>query len=163
ISEAEQCFEESLAVWSTSGFPAERRGLTSRALSHLGAVALSRGDTAAARRRFEAAAETCRPCRDLWGLAAALRGLGLVAQAAGAYDAAEGHFRESLQSWLECGNREGIAGGLETIAGVVGARGDYGRAARLFGAAAGLREAIASVVPPPERAGYDRGLGAVRA
>jgi hypothetical protein len=46
---------------------------------------------------------------------------------------------------------------------VAGAEGDAERAARLFGAAEALREALGAPLPPVERAHYDRSIATVRA
>jgi hypothetical protein len=52
---------------------------------------------------------------------------------------------------------------LEGFAHVAGAEGDAERAARLFGAAEALREALGAPLPPVERAHYDRSVAATRA
>jgi predicted ATPase/transcriptional regulator with XRE-family HTH domain len=56
--------------------------------------------------------------------------------------------REALASIAEQGERQGIAEGLETLAAVAAARSEVERAATLAGAAAAIREAIASHAAP---------------
>jgi tetratricopeptide (TPR) repeat protein len=56
--------------------------------------------------------------------------------------------RDALTSLAEHGERQGIAEGLETLAAVAAARSEGERAATLAGAAAAIRETIASHVAP---------------
>jgi hypothetical protein len=51
---------------------------------------------------------------------------------------------------------------LEGLAAVAVAQAQSQRAARLFGAAEGLREAIGAPVPPADRAEHDHSVAAVR-
>jgi predicted ATPase/DNA-binding XRE family transcriptional regulator len=61
---------------------------------------------------------------------------------------ADRHARDALASLAEQGERQGIAEGLETLAAVAAARSDEKRAATLVGAAAAIRETIASQAAP---------------
>jgi hypothetical protein len=70
---------------------------------------------------------------------------------------------ESLAIRRELGDRRGIAGCLEALAGVAGAQGQHERAARLFGAAAALRESIGAPLPPADSAEIEPRVAAVRA
>jgi predicted ATPase/DNA-binding XRE family transcriptional regulator len=56
--------------------------------------------------------------------------------------------RDALASFAEQGERQGIAEGLETLAAVAAARSEEKRAATLVGAAAAIRETIASHAAP---------------
>jgi predicted ATPase/transcriptional regulator with XRE-family HTH domain len=60
------------------------------------------------------------------------------------FDAANGLAREALSVAAEQEERQGIAEGLETLAAVAAARAQPDRAARLSGAAAAIRDTIAS-------------------
>jgi len=56
-----------------------------------------------------------------------------------------------------------IASGLEGLASVVAAQDEPSWAARLWGSAEVMREAIGAPLPPIERADYDHAVAAVRA
>jgi hypothetical protein len=56
-----------------------------------------------------------------------------------------------------------MAKSLEGLAGVLAAQGQPDRAARLFGAAEALREAITTPLPPTDHVGYERSVAATRA
>jgi hypothetical protein len=72
-------------------------------------------------------------------------------------------FVESLTlSWEESNLRD-IAYCLEGLAGVASAQARPERAARLFGAAAALRELINHPLPPVSRSDYERDVAAARA
>src|SRR5262249_24552660 len=86
--------------------------------------------------------------------------LGRVTYVQGQYGAARALFQESLAIFRELGNKHGIAASLEGLAEVVVAGGQPERAARLFGAAEGLREAIGAPLLPAERAEHDRSIAA---
>jgi hypothetical protein len=62
----------------------------------------------------------------------------------------------------EMGVKASIAEGLESLAGLAGALEDYRRAARLWGAADALREAIGAPWPPLERRLHEPYLEAIR-
>jgi tetratricopeptide (TPR) repeat protein len=92
-----------------------------------------------------------------------LHNLGKVAESRGDYEAARARYEESLTLHREVGERRGIAECLLGFAGVAAAAGQPERAARLFGAAAALREAIGVPMAPVDRADYDRHVAAVHA
>jgi DNA-binding CsgD family transcriptional regulator len=54
------------------------------------------------------------------------------------------------------GDKEGIASSLEGLAGVAQGQGQPLSAARLYGAAAALRNAIGAPLPPTDRVSYER-------
>jgi hypothetical protein len=85
-----------------------------------------------------------------------------VTHAQGNYGAARAHWMESLAIHRERGSKGGIAKGLEGLAAVAVAQAQPERAARLFGAAEGLREAMGAPLPPSDRAEYDRDVAAAR-
>jgi hypothetical protein len=97
-------------------------------------------------------------------VAIALNGLAKVMRALGEPARALALFRESLSLRKEMGTRRGIAESLEGLTAMAAeTEGDYRKAARLFGAAEALRQAIGAPVPFVERADYDRNTAAVRA
>src|SRR6185437_5432716 len=70
---------------------------------------------------------------------------------------------EALSLSRGIGAREQVANLLENIAHLALALGDPLRAARLGGAAEGLREAIGQPLTPGERGDHDRAIAALRA
>jgi hypothetical protein len=72
------------------------------------------------------------------------------------------HYQESLAEARQMGNRLVIAPSLEGLAAVVAAQGEFTWAARLWGAAESLREALGTPLPPVDRAGYERSFAPAR-
>ena len=70
---------------------------------------------------------------------------------------------EALDLQITQRNRVGIAECVAALAGIAGAEAQPERAARLFGAAEALREALNARVWPAERADYERNLAMARA
>jgi hypothetical protein len=71
-------------------------------------------------------------------------------------------YEESLMIVREVGDRSGIAAAIEGLAGVFAQEADLQRAARLYGAASTLREAIGAARPLEEEAAYTQQLTSVR-
>jgi predicted ATPase/DNA-binding XRE family transcriptional regulator len=120
------------------------------ATSHLnlGAALLHSGN---AKEAVAGLQEALRLYRELGDDIFAARVLNHIAHAAlAANDVAGAHrlAREALASLAEQGERQGIAEGLETLAAVAAARSAVERAATLSGAAAAIRETIASHAAP---------------
>jgi non-specific serine/threonine protein kinase len=134
------------------------------AQSGLGLVAYWHGDYRMARQQLEEGLALSRIAGDKRYVSIALNGLAKVMGALGEPARALALFREGLSLRKEMGARRGISESLEGLAGMaVGAQGDHQRAARLFGAAAALRQAIGAPVPLVERAEVDRNIAATRA
>jgi DNA-binding CsgD family transcriptional regulator len=72
-------------------------------------------------------------------------------------------FEESLTIAREIGDKLNIPYHLEGFAGVVAVRGEPAWAARLWGVAEALREAMGTPIPPVFRTDYDRSVVAARA
>jgi hypothetical protein len=89
--------------------------------------------------------------------------LGIVALHHGDLGAARERFQESLAMKRDFGDKRGLAYSLEGFAILAAVQGRAERAARLFGAAEVLREAINSPLPPPDRVLYDRYVTPARA
>jgi DNA-binding CsgD family transcriptional regulator len=79
-----------------------------------------------------------------------------VVAAQGEVEKARALYQQSLTHLREIDNKEFIPACLEGWASVVTAQGEPGWAARLWGAAEALREAIGTPLPPVERADYER-------
>lgn len=88
--------------------------------------------------------------------------LGKVEAARGDYAFARTLYEESLAMAQEIGDRELIASGLEGLASVVAAQGTLTWAARLWGAAEALREAIGAPLQPIEWADYEQAVATAR-
>lgn len=148
------------------------------------AASVALGEYEAARSLQEESLAIRRELADRSGIAASLSSLGLVAYAQGQYGAARSLHQESLAIRRELGDRLGIAASLEALAGLAcagegqpdageraGTRGrlpeveatdSAGVAARLFGAAEALREAIGAPLPPNEQNAYRRQVSRAR-
>ncbi len=79
------------------------------------------------------------------------------------YAEAEAAYRQTIRGWQKLGHRSAVAHQLESFAFIARAQDQAERAARLFGAAAGLRARIGVPMSPQEQVEYDRELAAARA
>jgi predicted ATPase/DNA-binding NarL/FixJ family response regulator len=131
-------------------------------LATLGITALTQEDYAAARVSLEESVATCRESGDDWALSLALRNLGITALKQGDHERAAARLGESLLALKEAKSTFGLMN-VDLLAAAVSMGGDHERAARLFGAAAAAREAVAVYMMPSVRADYDRGVAAARA
>jgi tetratricopeptide (TPR) repeat protein len=134
-----------------------------RLLDNLGIVANDQGDYTQAQTFHEESLVLRRQLDDKRGIAIVLSNLGEVAQNLGKSAHAIGRYVESLSFRAELGDKEGIAYCLEGLAEVAGSRGQPKRAARLWGAAAGLRERIGAPMLPATRASYEQKIASARA
>jgi predicted ATPase/DNA-binding CsgD family transcriptional regulator len=121
------------------------------AMHDLGMLAAERGDLAEAERLLR---DSLRRARDMaypWALAWSAWGLGTVMLRRGAVDVASSLLGEALTTYEAVDDRRGVAQCLETFAEVACTRAAYRTAARLLGAAAVLRQALAASVSGDER------------
>jgi hypothetical protein len=89
--------------------------------------------------------------------------MGDLAYEQGILASARALFEEGLAIRRELGDRRGIAFSLAGLAAVIAALGNWLRAARVWGAAAQLREEIGSPMPPNEQSRYERRVAQARA
>ena len=75
----------------------------------------------------------------------------------------EALFAEALSSSQELDDKGSISGSLAGLAGIIGILGDPERAARLFGAADALQDAIGVHIHASDRPDYERSVAATRA
>lgn len=143
------------------GLETARPALALQALHGLGSVAWAEGEFAEARSRFEACLALARKTPDRRDVALILHGLGMVAGSEGNQASAQTHFEQSLEIHLQLGDRYGVATVLEGCAGLA-SEAEPLRAARLWGAAEAVREAIGAPLLPDERSRYERDLASVR-
>ncbi len=131
------------------------------ALNH-GRIAGWAGRLDEARRSFDEAEAWYREIGDRRFELVARTDRGHAVRRAGALDEAEDIYREAIRAWQHLGSRGAIANQLESFAFLAIARGDVRKAARLFGAAEGLRVRVGAVMLLHERREYDRHLQQLR-
>ncbi len=127
-----------------------------------GKLALVEGDTGSASSLLE---ECVIRCREMGGpefLAESLIVLGRVRAIQGNHAVARSLYEESLAMARSVNARVTISLGLEGLAGAVATQGELVWAARLWGAADSLRQAIGAPLSPVERARYEQEVTAAR-
>jgi predicted ATPase/class 3 adenylate cyclase/DNA-binding CsgD family transcriptional regulator len=129
----------------------------------LGQVALSQGEIAAAHRLSEESLVLFREMENRQGTALSLSLLGKVEANQGDIVAARTLIQESLAIARTVDDHWWIAPFLENLASVIATDRDLQWAARLWGVAEALREAMGTPIPPVYRADYDRSVAAARA
>ncbi len=154
--EAQSLLTEGLAKAQT----VSHREVTAQALLGLGHLACSEEDFAAATSRFEESLALTQD-RDKRRVAMIHHGLGLAAAGEGDEASAYTHYFESLELHQALGDQHGIAEVLEGLANLAAAD-DPPRAARLWGAAEAIREAIGTplVLEPLRR--HERDIASLR-
>jgi predicted ATPase/transcriptional regulator with XRE-family HTH domain len=132
------------------------------ALDESGELARSQGDY----RRARALHDECLALRRIDGeateVASSLCHLGAVFQAQGEHDRARPCYAEGLAVLRSAPHKQVLAECLECVAGLAAAQGHAAAAAGIWGAAAGLRAAAGTPLPPLARPAYERALNDVR-
>ncbi len=118
-------------------------------LNGLGYVDSERGDVARAAAHFEEALDMFRATGNTYGIGFVLSNLGKAARRQGDYPRAVLLYQESLALLYEQGDRPSIASRLRGLALIAALMRQHTRAARLWGAADALREAIGAPEPRP--------------
>jgi len=137
--------------------------ITGLLLLHLGIVAWGQGDHARAREFASRALQVQRTADGMiYAGSESIGFLGLLACEQGDLPQSVELQRESMVLELESGYNEMVAVNLANVAMLALATGRPTCAARLFGAAAGQREAISNPFKLPERSVYERGANAAR-
>lgn len=85
-----------------------------------------------------------------------------MAQHQGDLERATRLLTESLVLYKEMADKSGIAAAMEGFACGASSSSQWRRAAKLFGAAEALRQAIGAPLPPPQKPEYDRSRAIVR-
>jgi non-specific serine/threonine protein kinase len=127
-------------------------------LDHLGVVTWGQGNLSRAILFWEEGLALHRSLDDHWGASISLSYLGMVACDQGDLAAADAVLRESLTLRWAIGSKEDVAHGLANFAALAAAAGHGQRAARLFGAAEAMQEAIGNPLKEPERTFYARAV-----
>jgi predicted ATPase/DNA-binding SARP family transcriptional activator len=151
--------EKSVPIWQRLGY---KHGLA-HSLNGLGNVAFGQGDYCEARTHYEESLAILRELGNRPGVAELLCNLAGVAWHEGDEGAARSLYAESLAMWRELGDKRGIVGCLQGFGAAASVQRQPVRAARLFGAAAALRDALHVPLPPVDLTDYVRHLAAVRA
>jgi tetratricopeptide (TPR) repeat protein len=151
-------YEESLALERALG----RRSGIAESLNCIGWAVHHQGDEARAEALFDEALALFRTLGEQDGIADVLSGLGVVAHVQGDLTRATALLQESLALFQTLGEQANIAVVLENLAAVAADQGRAEPAARWFGAAAALRDALGAPRPSHERAPYDGTVAKVR-
>jgi tetratricopeptide (TPR) repeat protein len=152
-------FEDSLALKRRVG---DRRDIAG-SLNNVGHAATTLGDFERAAALLGESLALAREVGDTYGIISASINLGLVSYLRGDAAQAAALHKESLLLARQAGYMIEVAEALEGHAEVDAAQGQITRAARLFGAAEVLREAIGAPLYAHDRAIRDRALASVRA
>lgn len=152
-------YDQSLAAYREAG---DKLGILLE-LNNAGNVARELGDYASARSLLEESLAMGRELGNDFAIALALLGIGTVAWYQQDYESAASLLQQSLTLHYELGDKLSISNCLEALGRTSASQGSPGRAAQLWGAAAALREAVGSPLPPADRADYERNVEAARA
>jgi len=132
-------------------------------LSELGEIARARGDDARAAAIYAESLERYERVGQRQAVPRLLHNLGYLALHQGDIENASAHFRTSMDQFRAIGVERGTAEGLAGLAAVAVAQGEFARAARLWGAAEAMHEALDTHPWPADRREYDRYLPLARA
>jgi len=127
-----------------------------------GELALSQGDTSTAHSLAEEGVVLTREIGNRLNTAQSLAFLAKVIAFQGDQAAARAMYEESLALAKAGNSKWHIRRGLEGLAGVLASQGDLVWAARLWGAAEALRDAMGTPIAPVYRANYERSVAAAR-
>ena len=150
--QAIELFDETVTLARRCG----NRRLEAMALGNTGAAWHAADDDRRAEPLLAAGLALCRLCGDIVSTAWFLTFLGRVSKAKGEHEAATTYLAEALATFQGLGDRDGLAFTLEGVAGLAARQGQPERAARLFGTAAALREAIHAPMAQCDRREYER-------
>lgn len=135
---------------------------TARILSNLGNAAQLQNDYAAAHAYYHESLSISRAIGDRSSsMGNVLNNLADLELAEHHDRAADAYYREALPLLAEQDANAELATTLAGLAAITAMRGHAGQAARVFGAAAALREAIGAPWPPAQQAGIDRRMAPV--
>ena len=159
--------QDQAATYFTESYAAANRvgdeDAQSLAMLNLGEIARKRGHVAHARALLEGCLALVRANEMTWGIANVLTLLGHLARQQQEYGRAKERYRESLLLYRSLGNATYTAWCLEGIAAVAGAEQRYEHTTRLYAAAAALRHAADTPLPPAEQEDVDKVVMTARA
>lgn len=154
---------ERLAEGGEAALALNNIGAVALALSNLGRSAHGQGDYGRAGVLYEESLALIREVGDKRDSALVLHRMGDTAQEQGEVQRALALYRHSLALYQEVGDKVGMVACLEGVARVACAQGRRERAARLGGAAEGLRAALLAPLVPADRVRYGCMVESVRA
>ena len=152
-------FEQALAAFKRL----EDHWSIALACTNLGWVAHLGGDAVRARTWYSHSLAAHRRLGHERGIANTLGNIARVARMEDDWRSATAFLEEALLLFRRLGERRGVAECLGELAAIAAAEEQPGRAARLFAAAAALRDAIGAPLSPGDVEGEERVLGTVRA
>ena len=155
---AQELWEQALAVARRQGDLFEAATI----LKNMGYTELARGNHERSKALLEEALVLYRRIGNKYGETDCLAVLGTAATLQGDPQRAKALLQESLVFYAESGLKADTAESLEGLAETAGALGEYARAARLWGAAEGLRETFDLPWTVAERMLYEPRLAAAR-
>jgi tetratricopeptide (TPR) repeat protein len=132
------------------------------ALTGLGDVAAAQGDLTEARRLYEESLKEFQRIGDLWGVAGVLRDLGDLACRGHNHLHAAALYKDALAVFHKLGHRRGMAVVLEHLAACACYDNRPGRALKLAGAAAVMRENLGISLSPAEQEELDQTISRAR-
>jgi predicted ATPase/DNA-binding CsgD family transcriptional regulator len=135
--------------------PSLGRRARAELLFFLAAAASSESDFPRAMGLFEESLAVFRELEDARGISRCLISFGMVSVMGRDYDQTESVARKGLESVRELGDKPGTSFALLVEAALAGIRNEPARAARLWGAAEALREAIGLSMGHQDRVDYD--------
>ncbi len=157
---ARTLLEESLTLRRAVG----DRFMTAISLNALAEVLRYQGELAAGTLLSEESLKLNQALGQKSGISWSLRNLGDLARAQSDYRRAGMFFREALSLSHDLGQKREIASTLEALAQITAVQESSARAARLLGAADGLRQAVGvETLHPKERVEHDNQIVALRA
>ena len=151
-------YEQSLTTFRELEY---RQGIAT-ALGNLANVAIEESDYPSAAALFQQSLPIYRELNDDQGIANLLGNLGELSARQGDFNAARSRFRESLAHHRRLGAKWGIAGALDALASAESSLGQHLLAARLWGGATQLREAIGAALPTAHRGEHERNVATAR-
>jgi tetratricopeptide (TPR) repeat protein len=154
-----QFHTEALALFQPLG---DREGMGD-AYYNIGLAYVLQWDPIQAEPHYEQASALFKEIGDRRGYALARMGVGITRTMVGDWPAALAAYRQSLILARRMQDTDLLTYVVHGIAGVLGLQGDAERSARLFGAAARLREEVAVALPPTYRALVETTMARVKA
>ena len=156
---ARRHYEASLALFRELG----ETGWVAGVLNHLGYLLVRQGDGAAAQPLLEESVGLVREIGFTTAIPTYQHSLALAVLLQGDAPRAAALLTESLAQVWEMGRKSGVSYCLEGLAAVAAAEQQLGRAGRLWGAAAAVREALDALLQSFDAAIYERWLAPARA
>jgi predicted ATPase/class 3 adenylate cyclase len=157
-AESRDYYAQSLATFREVG---DRQGVAT-ALGNLANVAIEESDYATADALFRESLPIYRELNDDQGIANLLGNLGELSSRQGDFVTARARYRESLAHHLKLGARWGIATSLEVVASAESSLGEHVLAARLWGGATRLREAMSASLTKRQVDEHERNVASAR-